>query len=123
MALPSFKISRGLSTRLPQTLVDGQMYFCTDTNIIYIDYKNENGELMRSSIGAGTAESITIYSNGQPVKVDCSKIVTSDNVEDLIGDATTSKSGLMSPDDKTRLNNMATITVKTWTTADMGGAS
>ena len=40
--MASFKMSRGLSSKLPTTKTDGVIYFCTDTNELYIDYKDSN---------------------------------------------------------------------------------
>ena len=40
MADTPLKISRGLEADLPETLEDGHIYFCYDTNNLYIGQKD-----------------------------------------------------------------------------------
>ena len=49
MATP-FIIKRGLEASLPETKTAGVMYFCTDTGNIYIDYPNDNDEVVRQRV-------------------------------------------------------------------------
>ena len=58
--MASFKIARGLSTKLPTTKVDGALYFCTDTHELYIDYKNSNNTIVRVGINASQLEGATL---------------------------------------------------------------
>lgn len=38
--MASFNISKGLEKNLPTTKIDGNLYFCTDTGNMYIDYQD-----------------------------------------------------------------------------------
>ena len=40
--MASFNISKGLEKNLPTTKIDGNLYFCTDTGNMYIDYQDGN---------------------------------------------------------------------------------
>lgn len=54
-----FKINRGASYDLPNTLNDGWAYFCTDDFSFHIDYTDENGVLRRAQLNAADAETLT----------------------------------------------------------------
>lgn len=53
-----FKINRGGSSSLPQTLTDGWAYFCTDTGEFFIDYTDAEGVLQRKAINAQDAKTL-----------------------------------------------------------------
>ena len=72
--MASFKIARGLSTKLPTTKVDGALYFCTDTHELYIDYKNSNNTIVRVGINASQLEGATL---AQELKNSTSEIPSS----------------------------------------------
>jgi hypothetical protein len=42
------KISRGISSKLPQSIQDGNIYFCTDIGNIKIDAENSRFTLLSS---------------------------------------------------------------------------
>lgn len=48
--MTDLKISRGKSTNLPPTKVDGNIYFTQDTGELYIDYKDDNNVIQRKKI-------------------------------------------------------------------------
>lgn len=50
-----FKILRGNAVDLPTEIKDGYAYFCTDTHDFYIDYTNNENELTRGLITAGSS--------------------------------------------------------------------
>ena len=72
--MTSFRISRGLKTKLPSTKVDGRIYFCTDTGELYIDYKNSSNTLQRVGINAAKLGGATL---AQELKNSTSEIPSS----------------------------------------------
>ena len=55
MADTPIKISRGLEKNIPPKRIDGNIYFCTDTGNIYIDYiKEDSIERVQISAAAAT---------------------------------------------------------------------
>ena len=102
-----FKSLRGNEKNLPSTLTDGYAYFCTDTGNFYIDHKNAEGALVRSKISANYAEKLRYESNGAEIVIEPSEILTDGNYVTKIGVATTMSSGLMSIDDKEKLDSIA----------------
>lgn len=107
-----FKILRGKETTLPSTITDGYIYFCKDTKNYYIDYILD-GTLTRSKIAAGYADKLRYTKGSTTVEIDPSTILTDSNYATKIGVATESKTGLMSADDKTKLDGIATNANKT----------
>ena len=73
MATP-FIIKRGLETSLPDTKTSGVMYFCTDTGNIYIDYPNDNNEIIRQRVAE------TALSGKQDTITGAASTVTSDDL-------------------------------------------
>lgn len=73
MATP-FIIKRGIETSLPDTKTSGVMYFCTDTGNIYIDYPNDNNEIVRQRVAE------TALSSKQDTITGAASTVTSDNL-------------------------------------------
>ena len=53
-----FNILRGLSSNLPNTKIDGSLYFCIDTGDVYFDYLDANNILQRTKINAGDLNSL-----------------------------------------------------------------
>ena len=53
-----FKISKGLKANLPLTKTAGYCWYTTDDSLFYIDYEDENGELLRKALNAKDAETI-----------------------------------------------------------------
>lgn len=73
MATP-FIIKRGLETSLPNIKTSGVMYFCTDTGNIYIDYPNDNNEIIRQRVAE------TALSSKQDTITGAASTVTSDDL-------------------------------------------
>lgn len=73
MATP-FIIKRGLETSLPNIKTSGVMYFCTDTGNIYIDYPNDNNEIIRQRVAE------TALSGKQDTITGAASTVTSDDL-------------------------------------------
>lgn len=103
-----FKVCRGAEGNLPTIKTDGYAYFCTDTGSFYIDHKNASNVLVRSKISANYADKLRYVKDGQTVEIDASKVITTENIATTIGTATTQKNGLMSKDDKIKLDGIAT---------------
>ena len=103
-----FKICRGAEANLPSTKTDGYAYFTTDTGNFYIDYKNTSNTLVRSKLSAEYAEKLRYSSGSSTIEIDPSKILTDDNYATKIGSASTTKAGLMSAGDKSKLDGIAT---------------
>ena len=53
-----FKVSKGTSQNLPSTLTEGYCWYTYDDSKFYIDFKDENGTLMRKAINAKDAETL-----------------------------------------------------------------
>jgi hypothetical protein len=118
-----FKSLRGNEKNLPSTLTDGYAYFCTDTGNFYIDHKNAEGTLVRSKISANYAEKLRYESDGTEIVIEPSEILTDDNYETKIGVVTTTSSGLMSTDDKEKLDSIARGATNTVVDAALSGTS
>lgn len=64
--MASFQINRGLESNLPQEIIDGKIYFCTDTGNLFIDYEssrihvNANKAQILSYLDEETGEYIDI---------------------------------------------------------------
>lgn len=97
-----FKLLRGQETNLSTTVVDGQVYFCSDTNNFYIDYGTT-----RYKIAAKYADKLRYVTDGKTVELDPSVLLTDANFATKIGTATLDKDGLMSSADKTKLEGIA----------------
>ena len=106
--MANFRILRGLETNLPTAIVDGQLLFCKDTNNLYLDY----GET-RYKIAAKYADKLRYVADGATVEIDPSTILTDSNYATKIGTASTSKAGLMSSTDKSKLDGIAAGANKT----------
>lgn len=53
-----FKISKGTSTNLPSTLTEGYCWYTYDDSKFYIDYKDQDGILVRKALNANDAETL-----------------------------------------------------------------
>lgn len=65
--MSTFKISRGIESNLPSQLIDGQVYFCTDTGSLFIDYYDSLNNLVRQKISAEYADTLRYIQNDEPV--------------------------------------------------------
>ena len=75
-----FKISRGLKANLPSTLTEGYCWYTYNDSKFYIDYKDENGTLVRKALNAQDAETLTGASlstilNSSDIEIPTSKAV------------------------------------------------
>ena len=102
-----FRMNRGLEASLPATFTDGAVYFCKDTGNFFIDFINVEGNLTRSKISAEYAEKLRYVNNGKSVELDPNTIITSDNYLTQIGTASTTQAGLMSAEDKKKLDGIS----------------
>jgi len=118
-----FKQCRGSEKNLPTTLTDGYAYFCTDTGNFYIDHKNASGALVRSKISAHYADKLRYESDDVEIVIEPSVILTDDNYETKIGVVTTISSGLMSAEDKEKLDGIAKGATNTVVDAALSGTS
>ena len=73
MADTSLKISRGLEKDLPETLEDGHIYFCYDTNNLYIGQKNGN------IVEKNQPNTTTWYGTCDTAETTAAKVVTLSN--------------------------------------------
>ena len=96
-----FKILRGNEVNLPSEIIDGQVYFCKDTQNFYIDCIDT-----RYKINAKYADKLR-YVDGTTVEIDPATILTDSNYATKIGVATADKDGLMSATDKVKLTSIA----------------
>jgi len=103
-----FKLLRGLETNLSTAVVDGQVYFCKDTQNFYIDCGDT-----RYKIAAKYADKLRYVADGSTVEIDPSTILTDSNYATKIGVASSSKAGLMTAADKDKLDGIATGANKT----------
>lgn len=53
-----FKISKGISSSLPQEKTAGYCWYTIDDSLFYIDYEDENGEVQRKALNAKDAETL-----------------------------------------------------------------
>lgn len=75
-----FKISKGLSTSLPEALTEGYCWYTYNDSKFYIDFKDENGVLSRKALNAQEAERLTGYNittilNSSDIEIPTSKAV------------------------------------------------
>lgn len=75
-----FKISKGAKSNLPSTLTEGFCWYTYDDSKFYIDYKDENGSLVRKALNAEDAETLSGASlatilNSSDVEIPTSKAV------------------------------------------------
>ena len=75
-----FKISKGSKSNLPTILTEGFCWYTYDDSKFYIDYKDENGVLVRKALNAQDAESLTgatlvTILNASDVEIPTSKAV------------------------------------------------
>ena len=103
-----FKLLRGLETNLSTAVVDGQVYFCKDTQNFYIDCGDT-----RYKIAAKYADKLRYVADGSTVEIDPSTILTDSNYATKIGVASSSKAGLMTAADKDKLDGIAAGATKT----------
>lgn len=75
--MANFQPCRGNETNLPSQKTDGFTYFCLDSGGIYVDYKNQSGELDRKRFGS-LSKSV-IYSDSPPANL---SPIMSDGVTD-----------------------------------------
>ena len=90
--MTSFKISRGLSSKLPVIKTDGVMYFCTDTNELFIDYKDSSDVVQRASINASKLDGAILAQtlNDSALEIPSSAVITAikNSIENSIGSLT-----------------------------------
>lgn len=119
-----FKLCRGAETNLPITKTNGYAYFCTDTQNFYIDWMDSSSNLIRSKLAVEYADKLRYTADGTTIEIDPTNILTKNNtteytpvddynpatkkyVDDSIPDVvTTSKSGLMTMADKSKLDGI-----------------
>ena len=101
-----FIVCRGAEANLPSTKTDGYAYFTTDTGVFYIDHKDSSNTLVRSKISAEYAEKLRYSDGSDTIEIDPSDILTDSNYATKIGAASTSKAGLMSKADKSKLDGI-----------------
>ncbi len=118
-----FRMNRGLEASLPTTFTDGAVYFCKDTGNFFIDFVNAEGNLTRSKISAEYAEKLRYVNNGKSVELDPNTIITSDNYLTQIGTASTTQAGLMSAEDKKKLDGIAENASKVEVDSELSDAS
>lgn len=117
-----FKIYRGLETNMPTSITDGIAYFCKDTGNYYIDYTLD-GTPTRSKISAKYADKLRYVSDGTSVEIDPSTILTDSNYATKIGNASSTKAGLMTVADKNKLDGIATGATKITVDAALNSTS
>ena len=103
-----YRINRGKEENLPSALTEGSSYFCIDTGNFFIDHKNTSGTLVRTKVSSKYAEKLRYTKDGNLVEINPTTILTDSNYETKIGTATQSKSGLISIEDKAKLDGIAT---------------
>lgn len=79
-----FKISKGTSQNLPSTLTEGYCWYTYDDSKFYIDFKDEDGVLVRQAINANEAEKLTGYDIATILNSSDTEIPTSKAVLDAI---------------------------------------
>lgn len=98
--MTSFKLSRGLSSKLPVVKTDGVIYFCTDTNELYIDYKDSSDVIQRASINASKLDGAILAQvlNDSALEIPSSAVITAikNSIENSIGALTALTSALPS---------------------------
>ena len=98
--MASFKISKGISERLPSTLTEGYAWYTYDDSKFYIDYRDDTGTLHRKAINAADAETLTGASLSNILSASELEIPTSSAVFNALSEKTA-------------------VTIKSWTTSDM----
>jgi hypothetical protein len=68
------KFLNGFSKNLPNEKIDGYMYFTRDNNYFYIDYLNENNELVRTKISAEYADKLRYLLNGEIKEISAAEV-------------------------------------------------
>ena len=102
-----FKVLKGNRSALDsQVLHDGYAYFCVDDGSFHIDYADLDGILKRKQISAEFADRLRYRDGDTTIEIDPSELLTAGNYEEIIGTATTEKNGLMSKEDKLRLDTI-----------------
>lgn len=96
-----FKSLRGKRENLPSTKTDGYAYFCIDDGTFWIDYKDENGVVQRKQINAKDAETL--------MGASLSTILSSSEIEIPTSSAVYNA-----------ISEKASITIKSWTSSDIG---
>ena len=81
-----FKISKGSKANLPTTLTEGFCWYTYDDSKFYIDYKDENGILVRKALNAKDAETLMGASLATVLSSSDVEIPTSKAVLDAIND-------------------------------------
>ena len=117
--MSQFKISTGQSVNIPITYEEGHVYFTQDDGKIYIDTSNEQSG--RVLVNAGAADKLTtsngstiqpvFFQNGVPVSIGFtieSSVPKDAKFTDTTYDIVTiDKAGLMSPEDKIKLDSLS----------------
>ena len=103
-----FKLLRGKEINLPTTIADGAVYFCSDSQCLYLDYGTT-----RYKIAAKYADKLRYVADGATVEIDPSTILTDSNYATKIGTASASKAGLMAAADKSKLDGISAGATKT----------
>ena len=96
-----FKISKGLNTNLPTTLTEGYCWYTYDDSKFYIDYKDENGVLVRKALNAEDAETLTGASLATILNSSDIEIPTSKAVLDALADYQTKSDDTLATEEKT----------------------
>ena len=114
-----FRVLRGLENNLPTAIVDGSLYFCTNTNNLYLDCGST-----RYKIAAKYADFLRyVGDEGTTVEIDPKTILTDSNYVTKIGTASAEKAGLMSTTDKSKLDGVAQGATKVIVDASLDAAS
>ncbi len=101
-----YRINKGKEENLPSAMSEGSLYFCIDTGNLFVDHKNTSNTLVRTKVSGKYAEKLRYAKDGSTVEIDPSTILTDSNYETKIGTATQSKSGLISTEDKIKLDGI-----------------
>ena len=70
-----FKFLRGKETELPNILVDGNIYFCTDSGKFFVDYLDKNGTVVRKQVVAEYAEKLKIIEENEENEIGAKEIL------------------------------------------------
>lgn len=84
MADTPIKISRGLEANIPTEKIDGNIYFCTDTGNIYIDYLDTINGLIRKQISSEFASKLRYDNENEIIKINANEVATKDEVKNRI---------------------------------------
>lgn len=93
-------IQRGLEKNIPEAIDNGAIYICTDTHVVYIDCEDQ-----RIKLSGEYAEKLRI--SEQYTIEDLNQLLTENNYRDKIGTATTSDMGLLSAEDKAKIDTIS----------------